>query len=208
MSENKNSEIRLTLGADGISRRKFLRIAGLVTGGLLVAAPTDAMAFWWFSRPSSRMEIPDEWRKQFGSQVADYIDFLHRLNLRHISVEQIVGAHLRTRGSVSNTLPPKQIWKNIRPTLRAADRLCEELGEPVRNIVSAYRSPAYNRRCPGARPQSLHVRNMALDLQFRSSPRRVAMVARELREKGVFTGGVGRYSSFTHIDTRGRKADW
>lgn len=37
----------------------------------------------------------------------------------------------------------------------------------------------------------------------------VAMALRWLRDKdGLFIGGVGRYNSFTHIDTGGNNATW
>jgi len=32
--------------------------------------------------------------------------------------------------------------------------------------------------------------------------------ARKMRTEGLFKGGVGSYSSFTHVDTRGQNADW
>jgi hypothetical protein len=197
-----------------LCRRGFLRSSLFLAGGMLLASPVDSMAFIFRPRQPSgagstgRVEIPDEWIKALGPQVRDYVVFLQRLRLRHIKVEQIIEPHLRRRGNVQNTIPPKQLWRAMAPTLKATDLVARQLGEPVHNIISAYRSPAYNARCPGASRNSYHVRNMALDLQFRSSPRRVAMVARELRDKGVFSGGVGRYSGFTHIDTRGRKADW
>ncbi|MFY8216096.1 MAG: YcbK family protein, partial [Chthoniobacterales bacterium] len=119
----------------------------------------------------------------------------------------VIAPHLKTRGRLANSLPPKDCWKNIAPTLRAVDRLSTVLQEPVVEVISAYRSPAYNRSCGGS-GASQHVRNTALDLKFESSPRTVAKAARELRDRGVFLGGVGRYSGFTHIDTRGSKADW
>jgi len=93
-------------------------------------------------------------------------------------------------------------------SLKVADRVGATLGMPVKEVTSAYRSPAYNRRCPGAKPNSWHTRNYALDLQFNTSPRNVAAAARRLRKAGYFKGGVGRYSSFTHIDSRGSNADW
>lgn len=170
------------------------------------------MAFFFRSRSAEastppKMEIPSEWIKVLGPEVKSYVAFLERLRLRHLKVEQIIEPHLKRRGKVQNTLPPKKLWRQMRPTLLATDRLAEKLGEPVRDVISAYRSPEYNRACRAAR-DSYHMRNMALDLQFRSSPRTVALAARELREKGVFQGGVGRYSGFTHLDTRGQKADW
>jgi uncharacterized protein YcbK (DUF882 family) len=196
------------------TRRGFLRSSLLLAGGFLLASPLDSMGFIFrptgstASSSRSRIEVPEEWVKTLGPQVRDYVAFIQRLRLRHIKIEQLIEAHMKRRGTVQNTIPPKKMWRSLVPTLKATDAVAARLGEPVSHIISAYRSPAYNARCPGARRNSFHVQNMALDLQFRSSPRRVAMVARELRERGHFTGGVGRYSGFTHIDTRGRKADW
>lgn len=140
--------------------------------------------------------------------LTEYAVFLSKLRLRHISVAQVIQPHLKKRGSVQNTIPPKALWRNIRSTLIVVDELCQYMQEPLEEILSAYRSPAYNARCPGGKSNSQHLYNRALDLRFHSSPRLVAMAARELRAKGLFQGGVGRYSGFTHVDTRGRNADW
>ncbi|WP_075087948.1 D-Ala-D-Ala carboxypeptidase family metallohydrolase [Verrucomicrobium spinosum] len=75
-------------------------------------------------------------------------------------------------------------------------------------IASAYRSPAYNATCPGAAPQSFHLHNLALDLVYDCPPAKVAEAAHALRNRGFFRGGIGKYPSFTHIDTRGKNADW
>jgi hypothetical protein len=50
----------------------------------------------------------------------------------------------------------------------------------------------------------------ALDFQVRGmAAPDVAQALRWLRDKeGLFTGGIGRYNSFTHIDTRGTNATW
>jgi hypothetical protein len=220
--ESSDSMTVSGIGAEvvpGWRRREFVRTALFLAGGLPFFLPTEGWSFFSRSRAASpsgggssfrsgRIEVPQEWVRVLGPQVVEYCDFLRRLNLRKIRVEQIIAPHLKKRGSVQNTIPPKRLWRAIRPTLLAADAVARRMDEPVREIISAYRSPAYNARCPGARSNSYHVQNMALDLQFASSPRTVARVARELRERGLFQGGVGRYSSFTHIDTRGRKADW
>ena len=94
------------------------------------------------------------------------------------------------------------------PTLKVIDRLASEMGSPVDSILSAYRCPRYNRAVRG-KSRSFHLNNQAVDVQFHgTSPWRVASVARFLRKKGKFDGGVGRYSSFVHVDTRGYNADW
>lgn len=138
----------------------------------------------------------------------DYQAFLNGLALRHIRPMEMIRPHFNVRGSVCNCLPPREAWKNIAPALRVADELRQQLGSRLHTILSAYRSPAYNAICPGAAPNSFHVRNMALDLAFDCAPSAVAEAAVALREKGFFKGGIGRYPTFTHIDTRGYQADW
>lgn len=159
------------------------------------------------SRPAPE-SIPPALRGVLGPQSEAYAKFLSRLNLRRISVRQIIDSHAKARGKVHNTLPPRQLWGNIRNTLKVLDQVAVRLGEPVSEVISVYRSPAYNALCPGAKSNSYHVRNNAVDVRFKSSPRQVAAVARDMKKQGVFQGGVGRYSSFTHIDTRGSNADW
>jgi hypothetical protein len=138
----------------------------------------------------------------------DYQRFLVGLDLKHVAPIEILGAHFKARGNVYNDLPPREIWTSIAPTLRVADELCERLGVRLIEIASAYRSPAYNASCPGAAPHSYHMRNMALDLVFNCAPERIVKAAEALRTGGFFAGGIGRYPTFTHIDTRGKAADW
>jgi uncharacterized protein YcbK (DUF882 family) len=121
---------------------------------------------------------------------------------------EMLRAHFKMRGNVCNTLPPREHWKNIAPTLRVADELRERLGVPLVTIASAYRSPSYNATCPGAAAHSYHTRNMALDLVFDCAPEKVVKAAGTLRAEGFFAGGIGRYTGFTHVDTRGKAADW
>lgn len=71
-------------------------------------------------------------------------------------------------------------------------------------ITSGYRSPEYNRRVGGA-PNSFHVRGMAADIQVRGvSPREVHAFC----DRTFKTGGVGRYATFTHVDSRPVRARW
>ena len=34
------------------------------------------------------------------------------------------------------------------------------------------------------------------------------LTAETMRAEGFFAGGIGRYAGFTHVDTRGKAADW
>lgn len=153
-------------------------------------------------------ELPAEWVARQGSELKAYAAYLGSLKLQRLSVRQVIEAHAKQRGSVWNTLPPRSLWRQMVPTLRVIDRLSMELGQPVKEIVSAYRCPAYNARCAGARSGSWHQANVAVDVQFAVAASTVAQTARTLRSRGLFRGGVGRYSGFTHVDTRGQNVDW
>ena len=61
-----------------------------------------------------------------------------------------------------------------------ADEISVRLGTSVRTVTSAFRSPSYNARCPGAKPNSYHKRNNALDLKFHASPYAVVRAARSI----------------------------
>ncbi|HYE87723.1 MAG TPA: D-Ala-D-Ala carboxypeptidase family metallohydrolase [Vicinamibacterales bacterium] len=71
-------------------------------------------------------------------------------------------------------------------------------------VVSAYRSPEYNRRIGGAR-HSQHVQGRALDLQPPSGisvGRFHALITELARTHLKDLKGIGRYRTFVHIDTR------
>lgn len=198
-----------------IPRRRLMGLIFCAGAGMLVGAD-KADAMWSVldvlhgeaGRTSDRLAVPPSMRGVVGYNGEAYRKFLSRMGLRKISVQQIMDSHAKAHGRVHNTLPPRQYWANIRTTLLAVDKVCDRLGEPVGEVVSVYRSPAYNATCPGAKSHSYHLRNNAIDMKFRSSPRKVAATARDMRKAGLFKGGVGRYSGFTHLDTRGTNADW
>lgn len=152
--------------------------------------------------------LPQEWVKLQGGNLNQYVNYINSLKLRKISAQQVVSAHAKERGNVWNSLPPKQWWNRMGYTLRVLDRIALEMDLPCEAIVSAYRSPQYNARCAGAKRGSWHQANVALDVKFPTQSSRVAATARNLRDRGLFKGGVGRYGSFTHIDTRGTNVNW
>ncbi len=92
--------------------------------------------------------------------------------------------------------------------------LCEEtveilqairnyFGEPV-VINSAYRTPAYNKKVGGA-TKSQHVVGTACDIHIANVP--PAAIASYI-EKYYPAHGVGLYSTFVHVDSRGYKVYW
>jgi len=196
-----------------IPRRRLLGLVFCTGTGLLMGAG-KADAMWNIldvfrgEEPGGNSDIPPSLRGVIGPGGEAYRNFLSRIGLRKISVQDIMDTHAKAHGRVHNTLPPRQLWGNIRSTLMALDKVAVRLGEPVGEVISVYRSPAYNATCPGAKSHSYHMRNNAIDVRFNCSPRKVSATARDMRKQGLFKGGVGRYPGFTHLDTRGTNADW
>lgn len=195
-----------------------LSLAGLA----LAASSTPASAFIFqrknngtptvrtvtSSAPVDLRGLPSEWVRLQGNLLPEYVRYLSTLKLKKVTPQQVVAAHAKSKGSVWNTLPPKQWWNRMGYTLRVVDRIAVEMDEPVKEIVSAYRSPAYNARCSGAKRGSWHQANVAVDVKFNIPARTVTATSRNLRDRGLFKGGVGSYWNFTHIDTRGTNVNW
>ena len=204
MSEpNHDSQIILP------SRRNVLATAAFGAAGLMLGNQSAQGFFFRQSPPLDLTSLPQTWvRREGEKRIQSYGRYLQKLRLKHVDPLLVIKAHAKKKGSLWNALPPRSMWKSMAGTLKTADRIASELGQPVREVTSAYRSPGYNRRCPGAKSRSWHMQNYALDLKFGVSPWKVAQAARYVRSKGHFKGGIGRYSSFTHIDTRGHNVDW
>ena len=152
-------------------------------------------------------DLPEEWLATNGRTAQEYLRYLNTLGLRRISPSEVLASHAKTRGSVWNTLPPKVWWRRMGYALRVVERIALEMNVSQVEVISAYRSPAYNARC-GGRSGSWHQANVALDVRFPVRPSLVTSSARELRNLGLFKGGVGGYWNFTHIDCRGTNIDW
>ncbi len=183
----------------------------IAASSVLVGVGGNRASGFFLGRSRNELDIaalPPEWVRRNGAQLKAYAQFIDSLRLEKITTMQLVESHAKQHGPVWNTLPPAQLWKNIGRTLLVVDRLAKELREPVKEIISAYRSPAYNARCYGARSGSWHQANFAIDVSFDMRARAVTRAARSMRQAGVFRGGIGGYSGFTHIDTRGMNIDW
>ena len=190
------------------SRRKFLATAGFATAGVIIGAPESEGAFFGLMSNKPVPGIPHAWVQAKGSDVLRYARYIQSLNLRNITPRMVLAPHFKTRGRTQNCLPPKSYWKKMSPTLKLVDKMVTRIGAPLREITSAYRSPRYN-RAVGGKSRSYHMQNMATDIQFRGiSPYHVAYVAKQMRTQGYFRGGIGRYSGFVHVDTRGMNVDW
>lgn len=209
---------------DFVSRRGVIGTLGLATTALF-AGSMNASAGWFSksedipvvkvkttggaAKPSDKVGgFDEEWTKLEGSNITKYATYINSLKLKNISAQQVIEAHAKQRGKVWNRLPPREWWTRMGYTLRVVDRISSEMKVPVKEIVSAYRTHQYNSCCRGAKSHSWHQANVAVDVRFDTSARQVTTAARALRDRGLFKGGVGSYSSFTHIDTRGENVNW
>ena len=141
-----------------------------------------------------------------GQRRERYREWLASRGLRFGFADELADRADSRSISATNDTPPVERWHAILPTVRLAESLREKYG--ATRVNSAYRSPAYNKSIKGA-TSSRHVENDALDLRCATgTPAEWAAFLRGLRADKVFTGGVGVYASFVHVDTRGTNADW
>jgi len=135
-------------------------------------------------------------------------DWFARQGFRHFNAAEFTTYfNLRRRG-VRNSAPHRSLWPNIVPTLRIVDELRAHLGKPI-VILSSYRSPAYNAAINGAASKSYHMQFMALDIAVSGHrPAEVFRLLQSWRTAKRFTGGLGLYDTFVHIDTRPTNATW
>lgn len=153
---------------------------------------------------SRAADVPDDIVERFR-------DFMKPVGLKHFDASEFLtlgGAHFGNGPAGGlNEVPPSTLWANIIPTAIVLDALRDRLGVRVR-ITNAYRTPAYNAAVKGA-SKSWHLQFRACDVIADDvAPAKVADVLTQLRNEAVFTGGIGRYDGFTHIDTRGVNVDW
>ena len=141
----------------------------------------------------------------------DFVAFVECMGLRFFKAHEIgfLGGSHYTLGKAHglNALPHRNLWPNIVATARAADEIRARLGSPV-IILSGYRNEAYNKAVGGA-VRSRHLSFDALDLAAPlAGTARLLAAARAVRKAGFFTGGIGSYPGFVHIDNRGANVDF
>lgn len=88
--------------------------------------------------------------------------------------------------------------------VKILQKIRTHFGKPV-TITSAYRTPTKNKSCGGA-TYSQHLYGMAADIKISGvTPKQIAAYAEKLMPN---KGGIGIYSTFTHIDVRATKSRW
>lgn len=151
------------------------------------------------------------------SNASGIIQFLDSLGLKAFNGTTMAAYFRRRNSGGANTIPPRELWPNIAPTMAVVQAIADILGGRV-IVNSSYRAPGYNRGVGGA-THSTHMQFKALDFNITgSSPSTVQRVAKQQRGKVftnpytkttfTFSGGIGTYPNFTHLDTRGSNQNW
>ena len=155
-------------------------------------------------KPAVALPPPSDFQGFFAANIAPIAP--------NFSVDEFLrkgGAHGGTGPCAGlNTDPPQDKWQNAVELARVLQALREEFGAPI-VITNMYRSPKYN-KCIGGAKSSQHMEFRAADIKVSNGQSATQWHSRivSLRNSGLFRGGVGRYKSFVHVDTRGSNADW
>ena len=132
--------------------------------------------------------------------------------IKHFTAEEVLtlgASHYNedSLGYQQNSLPPVQLWDNIIPTVKILDKVRSHF-QSVTIINNGYRNEEYNNLVGGAE-NSLHKEFRALDFYVKGhQPMVIAKKLKEWRIENKFTGGIGTYNTFIHLDTRGYNATW
>jgi len=153
--------------------------------------------------PPASTKKPKKGKTYTGAK-AEFQKLLEAQGTRYFDADEVFYRGARDARLQLNTDPPRALWPSLLAVVKVADEARHRLGRPLR-MNSAYRSPAYNRAISGA-SKSVHVQGGALDLS--GSPATLHRILTEMRREGLFRGGIGRYKTFTHVDVRGKNADW
>ncbi len=90
------------------------------------------------------------------------------------------------------------------------ERIRAEFNAPIQ-VISAYRTPEYNKRCGGSK-NSQHLLGKAADIRISgiTVADLASTVERLIEEGAIIQGGIGTYpkQNFVHYDIRGNRARW
>ncbi len=154
---------------------------------------------YWKTGQNNRME---------PTPIETFSEYFDRQGFKHFTSKEFTWYFRVSHGNAHNSEPHRSLWKNVVPTVKVLDLLREKLGCPI-TITSSYRNSVYNASCPGAASGSYHQKFMACDIQAATaSPSKVHEILCDLREAGHFSGGLGLYRTFVHVDCRGYNANW
>lgn len=98
-------------------------------------------------------------------------------------------------------MPDETVLENILMLANRLQVIRDLFGAPIK-INSGYRTPEHN-KAVGGKSKSLHLYGMAADIEIKG------IGAREVQKRlKNWSGGMGSYETFTHLDIRPNRARW
>ena len=106
---------------------------------------------------------------------------------------------------------PSDVLENVKQLAVQLQAIRDYVGKPIR-INSAYRSKAHNKAIGGVKT-SQHILGKAADITIDTfTPDEVVSIIENMLTNEMlgsfYIGGLGSYSTFTHVDIRDKKARW
>lgn len=103
------------------------------------------------------------------------------------------------------TQVPPELYGNVQALMDALENIRKAFGNKPIKIVSGYRTLEYNRKIGNKTDGSQHIQGNAADIRISGvSPANVYKILDVMYPNQ----GLGKYSTFTHFDLRGKRARW
>lgn len=169
-------------------------ISILLLQGCIFKRPTDAERY-------------AHWERKHAVEIAEYQAFLDENEVGDIvPIAQLLKSARDWKKCKAEpfTMPPKELWPNIVPTLQIVDKFKSEgvLINPV--AASVYRDPVLN-ACAGGSAKSKHMQLNAIDFDIDATPESHENLCNAWKTLGPeLKLGLGFYSpTRIHLDTQG-----
>lgn len=209
--------VKALLNREGINETAVIGRKTILRTGFAKKSSSEGKAFhlgYWGLEPRlAPLEARDGAAKL--SDIASFPDFEAFFNNEIGENDFVKAKHFLYKGSNQaksgglNSDPPKELWKNISQVAQLLKALSEELKTAIQ-FNSVYRNRAYNKFVDGE-PESRHIYFDAVDFKPLDVPLRDAHELLHSWRSGpspLYQGGLHRYDTFIHVDTRGRNANW
>ncbi len=202
--------------APGLFKRPTKRMLAVMLVALMAMGGLAGYGVWRYLYQQDRQFFDPIDDPANAALVAEFQDFLESNYVIYFDARELLtpgGSHRRvgSSGYGLNRLPPRHLWEGMLASLFVIEELRERFGGEL-NIVSGYRAPLYNAAIGGAR-RSQHMRYTAFDVAPKSRKaedvaklHKILLTMRD--EEQLFVGGLGKYDTWVHIDTREKNANW
>lgn len=163
-----------------------------------------------FFRKLTDAERYNAWSKKHGDEILAYQSFLDEKAVGDIvPMPQLLKSARDWKKCKAEafTMPPRELWPNIVPTLLVIKKLRSEgvLINPI--AASVYRDPVLN-VCAGGSPKSKHMQLNAIDFDIDATPESLESLCHAWRTHGAeLKLGLGFYApTKIHLDTLGYRS--